>query len=141
MKNLLTVLKKLGKKMTNQDITGTNLVTVVDDIAEKYTGGGGGESGSGGPLVVEATPTMTTDGVTEALDKTWQEIHDAVLTKGVTIIRHDVGGDSEFIRLMILSNVDYDADSGEHSVSVGDLMYTTSTADGYPMVSVVNGQN
>lgn len=42
MKNLLPILRKLGKKMTGEDITGTNLVTVVDDIAEKYTGGSGG---------------------------------------------------------------------------------------------------
>lgn len=48
MKNLLTVLKKLGNKMTGDDISGTNLVTVVDDIAEKYTGGSGGGEGDSG---------------------------------------------------------------------------------------------
>lgn len=57
MRNLLTVLKKLGKKMTGEDITGKNLVTVVDDIAEKYTSGGGGEGGGGGITVVETTVT------------------------------------------------------------------------------------
>ena len=45
MKNLLTSLKKLGKKMTGDDVTGGDLVTVVDNIAEGYSGGGsGGES-------------------------------------------------------------------------------------------------
>lgn len=49
MTNLITALKKLGKKMTGEDVTGNDLVQLVDDIAEKYTGGGsdGGSSGGG----------------------------------------------------------------------------------------------
>ena len=65
MKNLLTVLKKLGKKMTGDDIAGTNLVTVVDDIANKYTGGGGGGGGDKGWSIEETelfSDTLTTEG-------------------------------------------------------------------------------
>ena len=54
MKNLLTSLKKLGKKMTGSDVTGSDLVTVVDNIAEGYSGGGG--SGGGVELI-----KLTTD--------------------------------------------------------------------------------
>ena len=43
MENLLTVLKTLGKKMTGVDITGNNLVAVVDNIADNYA-----ESGTNG---------------------------------------------------------------------------------------------
>ena len=129
MKNLLTALKELGKKMTGVDITGSNLVTVVDDISKKYTGGGGGgEGGSGGTLVVRATEN---DDIT-TLDKTWQEIHDAVLTRGVTIIRRGIEGESDFITLEILSNVDYDSETGEYFVAT-NVIYTTTDADGYPM--------
>ena len=42
MKDLLTTLKKLGKKMTGKDIAGKDLVQVVDNITKNYEGGSGG---------------------------------------------------------------------------------------------------
>lgn len=63
MKNLLTSLKKLGKKMIGSDVTGSDLVTVVDQIADGYTGGGGGGEGGGNLIghAVENAGDITTD--------------------------------------------------------------------------------
>lgn len=74
MKNLLTVLKKLGKKMTGEDITGKNLVTVVDDIADKYTGSSGGEGGGGGSdIFIIETTWNDDDGYCEPTNITYSE--------------------------------------------------------------------
>ena len=87
MKNLLPVLRKLGKKMTGDDIAGTNLVTVVDDIAEKYTGSSGGSGGDGCDCTLVVTAQTSSNAIT--LDKTWQEIYDA-LAAGKRVVINDV---------------------------------------------------
>lgn len=46
MKEFIDSVKALGEKMTGKEIEGAELVDVVDDIAEKYEGGGQGGSGS-----------------------------------------------------------------------------------------------
>lgn len=121
MKNLLTVLKKLGKKMTSQDINGTNLVTVVDDIANKYTGGGG----SGGSGVLVATEV---DGT---LDKTWQEIFEADITVISVVIDEIKLADT-------VTRVEYNsaADQGEqYFISTGGgSAYYAPSANGYPAI-------
>ena len=77
---------------------------------------GGGGSG-GGVLVV-----TDTDGT---LDKTWQEIHDAMLV-GVVIVNRGEGG----IHAVIGGG--YDSKQG-YILSVGrNSSYTAATADGYP---------
>lgn len=137
MKNLLTVLKKLGKKMTGSDIAGTNLVTVVDDIANKYTGGsgGGGEGGCDCTLVVGMTVTGTVDGVTQTLDKTWQEIYDALAADKRVILKRVVQEGIEIAQGRI-----FDAEFIEDDTVyiVGGCFqshfveYTTDSAAGYP---------
>ena len=88
----------------------------------KSLGGSGGVSG-GGVLVV-----TDTDGT---LDKTWQEIHDALLVGGVVLSRGDT-------RAANISGVDYSDRSGSYVVSwcnAGEFQigtYTASSADGYP---------
>ena len=82
MKNLLTALKKLGKKMTGDDVTGSDLVTVVDNIADGYTGGGGS---GGGAFIITLTGSED-DGY--AMDKTFDEILEAYQNGGVLYV-HD----------------------------------------------------
>lgn len=42
MKEFIDSVKALGEKMTGKEVEGTELVDVVDDITEKYEGGGQG---------------------------------------------------------------------------------------------------
>lgn len=59
---MMTAIKNLGKKLTGKDIDGTNLVTVVDDIANKYNGsGGGGGGGDNGNLVLKLSEAEKID--------------------------------------------------------------------------------
>lgn len=51
MKEFIDSVKALGEKMTGKEVEGAGLVDVVDDIAEKYEGGGQG-GGSGSPYVL-----------------------------------------------------------------------------------------
>lgn len=51
MKEFIDSVKALGEKMTGKEVEGTELVDVVDDIAEKYEGGGQG-GGSGSPYIL-----------------------------------------------------------------------------------------
>ena len=73
---------------------------------------GGGGSG-GGVLVVNGTETM--------LDKTWQEIHDAMLSRGV-VVQFDDG--------YITNNIEIYY-HGAYVVYARDE-YSTATTDGYP---------
>lgn len=129
MKNLLTVLKKLGKKMTDQDITGTNLVTVVDDIANKYTGGGG--SGGSGSCDCTLVVGMTIDETmsTLSLDKTWQEIYDA-LVAGKHVIINDINLDNFVSHTEI--NSAYIKDGAHIVETINGTQLVCATPSDYP---------
>lgn len=88
MKNLLTSLKKLGKKMTGSDVTGTDLVTVVDNIADGYSGGGG--SGGGGQVIITADNPYF---MSPTLDKSYDEIREIVESgdRSLVIEAHPAG--------------------------------------------------
>ena len=80
---------------------------------------GGGGSG-GGVLVVTVT-----DGT---LDKTWQEIHDAMLSGGAVIQADETNVDT-VLRV-------YNSKGTYRVISVDDGMYVASSASGYPTLSV-----
>ena len=83
----------------------------VGEVAPKSEGGGSG----GGVLVVTAT-----DGT---LDKTWQEIHDAMLSGGAVIQIDEAEADT-VLRVY--------AGKGTYNVSVDGGFYSASSASGYP---------
>ena len=76
------------------------------------------EGGGGGVLVV-------TLGV-NALDKTWQEIHDAMLIGGAVISSPIISG------VNIITAASYNPKAEQYVVESANVLYVTSTADGYP---------
>ena len=88
------------------------------DFTNAGQGGGGGSSG-GGVLVVHD--------VNRTLDKTWQEIHDALLSGGAVYVYKN-GGVSVFT-FAGSNGSQYHVDTAS-----GDEFYT-STTDGYPAYS------
>ena len=83
----------------------------------KAFGGGGGSSGGGGVLVV--------NDVSGTLDKTWQEIHDALLVGSVLVVVEDVVGVTQDIVNNVTEN--------HYAVkTISDGQYRASSASGYP---------
>lgn len=85
-----------------------------------------------GALVV--TITSAQDEINLKLDKTWQEIHDAVLSGGVSCVRRDVDEGFEYISINVLQNVDYEMGVG-YMVVVADEVYIATTANDYPQTN------
>ena len=92
----------------------------------KAFGGSGGGSSGGGVLVVH----VSSEGV---MDKTWQQIHDAVLTGGAVSVYPD-----QVVRP--ITSVGYPDGSGRYFIGIcvadtfdisGDI-FVTEDADGYP---------
>lgn len=99
---------------------------------------GGGGSG-GGALVVHDV-----DGT---LDKTWQEIHDAMLNGIVMVNVVDADGNEETLNTYIFSGTLIGADKGGNPYYSADAIgfageipvgreYSTNSASGYPTLSV-----
>jgi hypothetical protein len=87
-------------------------------VGTPQIGDSGGGGGGGGVLVVHDT-----DGT---LDKTWQEIHDAMLSGGAVYV-YSNGGISVFV-FAGSNGSQYHVDTAS-----GDEFYT-STTDGYPQM-------
>lgn len=106
-----------------QDVTTPTPITreevFLDAIAK--SGGGGGSSG-GGVLVVH-----NVDG---ALDKTWQEIVNAMAAGGAALV---YGSNENIMGIQVIPNAYYDEEE-EHPyiVQIGMLTFTSTTANGYP---------
>jgi hypothetical protein len=106
-----------------EGITLDEPVTRIEKYLYKIAQGSGGGSG-GGVLVVTDTD--------RTLDKTWQEIHDAMLT-GLVVIQ----GGSMDSGINTVTQVYYDKKGGAYKVHGGSSgnwspAYTASSADGYP---------
>ena len=95
----------------------------------KAFGGSGGGSSGGGVLVVHDV-----DGT---LDKTWQEIHDALLTGGAIVLRAD-GQDAycdiifKAVKSSDESSFNVACGSIEPPGNAGAWLYSASSASGYP---------
>lgn len=103
------------------DALATDLIAqgLCADAATYFGGGGSG----GGVLVV-----TDTEGT---LNKTWQEIHDAMLVGGAV-----VGGSGRASSVLFALN---DARSGEYRIVITNsalqaIVYKTSSASGYPVI-------
>ena len=67
------------------------------------------------------------------LDKTWQEIVDAMSTTGAVLAHYD---DGSIDNLKTFLYADVNPKSGEHTVSTGDGIsgtYVATSASGYPV--------
>ena len=95
-----------------------NIEKYLAAILTSLENGGGGSGG--GVLVVHD--------VNGTLDKTWQEIHDAMLSGGAVIETDGSRNQS----VTIITEVDYDKRGGEYGV-LGKTQYTAFSADGYPV--------
>ena len=89
------------------------------------SGGGGGSSGGGG-LIVNAVYDEQTD--TTTLDKTWNEIKNAVESGGTVYIYYYV--DETEYGYQIVTSIQ--ANQGSYDVNVTYSSYTASSADSYP---------
>lgn len=70
------------------------------------------------------------DGLEGTLDKTWQEIHDAMLSKICFVV---IAGDNN-IKQELIEDV-YVNQGGDYSVSISGNEFITSEANGYPIRS------
>ena len=111
-------LRKMGGSPSNGD----NSDELVSKIADAYSGGGGSV------LVVNANIDPETANIT-TLDKTWQEIHDALLSSGAVIFFPDNG------QVTLIAIAGYNPISRKFGVVSDDNVYFASTADGYPATS------
>jgi len=99
--------------------------TIEEAIAMMEFGGG---SSSGGVFVVKTVQ----DESTMTLDKTWQEIHDAILSKICVVVLTD----NNTVHQVLITDVGVGPD---YFVKLGESTCRTSTANGYPVVSVDQG--
>ena len=102
-----------------------DVLTVVSGAWAKATPSGGG---GGGAFVITATEE---DDVT-TLDKTWQEIFDAVSDGQIAVI--DFIGEATAFRAFVTA---VEEDGSYYVTALGgdhNLIYTAETADGYPIL-------
>lgn len=66
------------------------------------------------------------DALEGTLDKTWQEIHDAMLSKICVVVVTD----DNSIQQILISEAAYDGN--KYYVAFGNYSFETSTANGYP---------
>lgn len=107
----------LGQPSTTYTVSATIEAPVPIPAPAWVTSGGGG----GGVLVVQKQ--------VNALDFTWQEIHDAMLTGGAVVLFPDVG-------VCIVTRAFYNSKAGQYVVEANGLNYVTPTADGHPVEDV-----
>ena len=97
-----------------------------DGFGPTPSGGGGGTSGDGVLVVHNVYDDQT---FTHWLDKTWQEIYDALLSGTIVVIVYDMGSNYAKIALPVEAYLD----TGVYYVSDHvDANYATDSADGYP---------
>lgn len=86
-----------------------------------------------GALVVNLAWIPDDEFGNSTLDKTWQEIHDAVLSGGVTIVQREIYEGQELISVPMLQSVQYNSDQEyAYLVVASEIEYSTATANGYP---------
>lgn len=106
--------------------TWTNGDTIT---AEKLNNMENGIASAGGTLIVGVTFTVEDELEAATMDKTWQEIHDA-LAAGFRVVAID-SDDSAVVQEAI--NQVYFEDGDGYYVNVGGVMdYYTNSASGYP---------
>jgi hypothetical protein len=98
-------------------------------LIKAFGGGGGGSSGGG---VLE----ITVDGDTGAFNKTWQEIHDAVMSGKLCILVDLMDGVNVGTHMVTDAYMAAPPGSGniEYNVATVNSFATTDSANGYPVM-------
>lgn len=104
-------------------VTANDLNRIEQGVAEASEGGGG--TGSGLFVIHE-------DSVTGVLDKTWQEIHDAVEQGKLAYILMDTGDVALSTSVVTYIAVETE-ESDIYVVQTGDVWYTTTANENYPV--------
>ena len=121
----MAILEELKLKANGAADQANNIQEAISMM--EFDGGG---SGSG--VLIVGGITLGDSGIEGTLDKTWQEIHDAMQSKiCIAIIANDYG-----IAHNLIANADHEYD--EYVVCLMSFQdgaitqFTTSTANGYP---------
>lgn len=124
MASIKSALKKVYKSLSGgTDTSAKSISGIIDDISNVASGGSGG----GGVLYVNV---VYNDGAA-TLDKTWKEIHDALVVEKKAIFSiEDVDGYYTVYSLMEIY-----INSGSYCVGIGVNTYITDNENGYPVLS------
>lgn len=101
---------------------------VYNATAGKWVNGAGG-SGGGGLVVHDSVDEATGK---KTLDKTWQEIHDAIVSGVFVIVPHSVTDTKAYIGMVMLVDYDEEYGYGVYTGGESNIAYYTPTTNGYP---------
>lgn len=94
------------------------------------------EGGAGGVLVTTASFDETTQ--TVSLDKTWQEIYDAISSGMIGVVRETFPSEVTSYSDTLIASVLYSDQGEDYEVMLNSMnqqiVYKTATADGYPSI-------
>lgn len=113
--------------------TPTEWVTGDIITAEKLNKIENGIASVGGMLIVTVSEKPDSETIM-ILDKTWQQIHDAVLSTGAMAIYREIQDN----RTYILSFISVYYDSENYGVAVSGYVFTASSPNDYPESSGVS---
>jgi len=105
---------------TGEVITAGRLNNMEDGIAD-----------AGGVMVISNTYDKQADLIT--LDKTWQEIYDAMARGKLCVRTVNTGNIGDGICNHIVSNIYFIDSEGKYKVDIGESTYSATSADGYPV--------
>lgn len=124
----MSILEALKKLITKKGVTanGSNIAEVISNYADAEI-----PSGGSGLQV-----TGITDGTLVTMDKTWEEIRDALEAGKLVTFKHD-SNTTTYYRVFTINSVN--CSSGTYTVNVvgngANESYTASGADEYPSYS------
>lgn len=125
--SIVEALKKLIKNRGGNPV-GSDIAEVINNFANEPAPAPSGGSG----LQV----TGITDGTLVTMDKTWEEIRDALEAGKLVTFKHD-DNTATYYRVFTINSVN--CNSGTYTVNVvgngANESYTASDADGYPSYS------
>ena len=126
--SVLKGLQNLLIKMGGTPASGDNTDETVRKIAEAYNP----SSGGGGVLVVHVERTATEESETYTLDKTWQELANALNSgKSLSFVGWDANENIGISYSWSISNLSVYLNDGN-----GQLDLETDSPDGYPTVTI-----
>lgn len=112
----MTILDELKAKANGKADAANNIQEAVSMMEF-----GGGSGGTGGVMVINDT-----DGT---LDKTWQEIYDAMSAGKMCAVSQTLEGG---IETSIVKSAAFIAPAGKYKVLAGDTLYVASSPTEYP---------
>lgn len=97
-------------------------------MASVFCGGSGGGGGTGGSILFV---NAVTEGKTTTLDKTWQEIHDAV-DVGLVIVKQEEDDGGVLSTMYNAVSMIIEIPNETYGIQTAYASYVALTANGYP---------